>query len=407
MLGVQLTASLNNDVFELSWPEVWARRVARHYLDVPARPAQMANVVGVIGGIHAQVMASAELSVGLRVRGATSHSVREAIWPSRDLVRISSLRGTIHLLPAREAKTWLAALRARPDSGSGWTLESLGVRAEMMDRLVDSICNALQNGPLTRAQLDHALAQELGAWVHETRFPGFGGTMPVWRLAAGEAMVRGLICYGPGQSSNTTLALMPALTTEKPSLAGPAALAWVARRFLTAFGPATHRDFAAWLNTKASHAKEVFDSLGDEIEKVSVEGWKAWQLHGEQTIWSVLETVHLLPHFDTFIVACRPRERLVPWNLEHLFAKRMPSRLQSAARHHDVKSIPTLLVNGTVAGIWERKRSGARMALTIEPFGRLTTPQLDLLDQAANRVGEVFGSEVTWKFGRVDIRPHL
>lgn len=84
----------------------------------------------------------------------------------------------------------------------------------------------------------------------------------------------------------------------------------------------------------------------------------------------------------------------------------MPNRLQSAARHHDVKMIANLLVNGTVAGIWERKRSGTRVAITVEPFGRLTAPQVDLLGVAARRVGEVCESDMIWKFGRVDVRPH-
>ena len=43
------------------WPEVCARRLARHAPSVPAERVSPADIVAVIGGAHAQVLSAAEL----------------------------------------------------------------------------------------------------------------------------------------------------------------------------------------------------------------------------------------------------------------------------------------------------------------------------------------------------------
>jgi len=46
---------------ELSWADINAMRLARHHLDERAPKAKLADVVGDIGGVQAQVMSAAEL----------------------------------------------------------------------------------------------------------------------------------------------------------------------------------------------------------------------------------------------------------------------------------------------------------------------------------------------------------
>jgi hypothetical protein len=52
----------------LDWSALIARRLARHHLLEPEPHEHMVDVVSDICGVHAQVAASAELMVGLRVR---------------------------------------------------------------------------------------------------------------------------------------------------------------------------------------------------------------------------------------------------------------------------------------------------------------------------------------------------
>jgi hypothetical protein len=65
-------------------------------------------------GAHAQIMSAAELSVALRLPGATAAHVKDALWTQRTLVKTFGPRGTVHLLPAAELSLWLGALSALP-----------------------------------------------------------------------------------------------------------------------------------------------------------------------------------------------------------------------------------------------------------------------------------------------------
>ena len=64
------------------------------------------------GGIHAQVQASAELQLAVRIAGITQQDVRDALWDRRELAKAWTLRGTLHLHPAAQLPLWYAAVRA-------------------------------------------------------------------------------------------------------------------------------------------------------------------------------------------------------------------------------------------------------------------------------------------------------
>ena len=91
----------------LSWPEAIGRRLARHHLLNGGFASTLAEAASDICGAHAQVGASAELMLALRVAGVTRQAVRTALWETRMLVKTVGLRGTLHLLPAAEVPLWI------------------------------------------------------------------------------------------------------------------------------------------------------------------------------------------------------------------------------------------------------------------------------------------------------------
>ncbi len=95
-----------------TWDEVRARRLERSFLTTRAGPDRLLEVVHDLGGVHAQVQASAELQLAARLEGITQQDVREALWERRELVKAWTLRGTLHLHPSVELPLWYAAGRA-------------------------------------------------------------------------------------------------------------------------------------------------------------------------------------------------------------------------------------------------------------------------------------------------------
>ena len=72
---------------QLSWEQVWARRLERHALSAPLPGASPAGIAALLCGAHAQIMAAAELSIALRLPGATRTDVRNALWREHRLVK--------------------------------------------------------------------------------------------------------------------------------------------------------------------------------------------------------------------------------------------------------------------------------------------------------------------------------
>jgi len=103
----------------------------------------------------------------------------------------------------------------------------------------------------------------------------------------------------------------------------------------------------------------------------------------------------LLPYFDAYVVAGQPRDRLYPG----VAARALTPSGQAG-------NYPVLLVDGVVGGVWHQRRSGRKLALTVEPLRELTSAQLRQLDDEAGLVGVVMEATPTLAVGRVTVGAH-
>jgi hypothetical protein len=106
--------------------------------------------------------------------------------------------------------------------------------------------------------------------------------------------------------------------------------------------------------------------------------------------------VRLLPYFDAFVVASQPRERLYPGAA----AGRALSPTGQAGNY------PVVLVDGVVGGVWHQRRSGRRLAVTVEPLRDLTAGQRRQLDEEVELLGAVMEAEPALTIGTVTVGPH-
>ena len=191
-------------VRRLSWGEVWGRRLARHFLVEPAPRSRLVEVAGAVCGIHAQLMPSAEVSLGLRVAGMTRADLRTELWERRSLVKTYGLRGTVHLFPASELQLWLAALRANPQPRRSLPPE-MTLDPPRLAAVVEAIAGALDGQQLTRDELGEEVARRVGPWALEPGQQAFGETRwPKWMLGIGAAAHAGVFCYGPNRGTKVT-----------------------------------------------------------------------------------------------------------------------------------------------------------------------------------------------------------
>lgn len=387
----------------LTWKDVWSRRLARHFLLNRMPASGLAGVVGQVCGIHAQVMPAAELSMGLRVAGVTQHDLRAALWEERILVKTFGIRGTVHLFPSTELPLWMAALRAR-SAFDVKRYQAMGLDPEQTTAIVEAIRDALDGTRLTLRHLGDRIVEHLGPWAGETTAPAWGGAWPRWRMALGEAALAGYLCYGPPEGNEVTFVRADQWTGNWHSANPEEALTEVFRRYLRAYGPATVRDFAQWFNIPLPAARGLAGRIEHELEEVDVEGYHSYVLAADADSPHETEPAEvaeqlparLLPHFDCYVIGCHPRAQL----LHAGWSGRVPPRTTPS-------QLPVLLLDGTVAGIWQQQKNKGRIDILVEPFDRLDTRQQHELENEARRIGEVLGVDASLSIGQVSIGPHL
>ena len=382
----------------LTWDEVFARRLARQHLAEPAPRARLAEVVSVVGGVQAQVSTAAEWAIGARVADVTQRDVRAELWERRGLVKTYSLRGTLHLHPANEMPLWTAARRALPDWREGRWQAAYGLVPERADAVLTAMADALDGRCLTRAELADAVAQRAGSWARERM-------ASVWADLIGMGFEAGLLCFGPSQGSSVTFARLDQWIGRGEEVEPYAALATICRRYLAAYGPATHRDFAEWFGGRrlpTEAARALFERLRDEngaVEEVVVEGKRAWLPKGdaETPAPPVGRVSRLLPQYDCYILGSRfGRERIVPEAARtRLFAYKN-------GRYEGAAGRPVLLIDGVVAGMWERRARGKRIEIRVETFGTLTAERRERLEVEAARVGEFLEAPAVLTLGALE-----
>jgi hypothetical protein len=372
---------------------VCARRLDRHGLALPVPVAGLAEQVGVMCGAHAQVLAAAELSVALRVDGATRADVRSALWDARTLVKTFGPRGTIHLLPAAELATWMAALGSLPVRRPP---PPVGLTERQTDEVVDAVADALADAELTLDELTDAVVERTGPWAGEPVMEAFQGRWPRWRQVMHVAARRGALSFGPNRGRRVTYTSPHRWVPGFRLPDADAAVDAVVRRFLHAYGPATPRQLAQWLAAPPTLTVAWFERLGDELEPVDVEGSTAWVLAGDTRAPEPSSEVRLLPYFDAYGIGSHPRTMVFPG-----------AAADRALIGGQAGNLPLLVVGGVVAGVWHHKRSGRRLTVTVEPIGRLTAARRRAVDDQVARVGEVLEAEPTWSVGDVPVGGHL
>src|SRR5215475_15331557 len=380
----------------LTWSGVTARRMARHALAEPATDRGPADVAGVLCGAHAQMLSAAEFSIGRRIAGATRADVRRALSEDKTLVKTFGPRGTIHLLPTTDLPMWTGALSALPPAAPAHP-EGVRFTPAQADEVVAAIGDALAGAELTVDELTEAVAERAGPWAVERTMEAFQDRWPRWRQLTSTAAHRGMLCFGPDRGRKVTYTNPHRWLPGFRPADGGAALATLVTRYLYAYGPATPQHFAKWLGIPPRFAVELFGKLAGELECVELDGEPGWTVAGDAaTPPRPHRGIRLLPYFDVYAVAGQPRERLYPGAA----ATRALTPAGQAGNY------PVLLVDGVVGGVWHQRRSGRKLAITVEPLRELTALQRRQLGDEAELVGAVMEATATLTVGTVTAGAH-
>jgi uncharacterized protein YcaQ len=353
---------------------VAAFRLKRHHLAGETR-LPLASVCRDVGGIQAQVMSAAELSLWTRRRATRREDVQAALWQRRDLVKTTVMRRTLHLIPAADFQVYIQAMKSWSMGQTLNLLKRIGAGPKHVDTMIATVMEALADGPKTQQDL---LARA------KTRA---GRGMRRWLQFAWSAMrpaiLEGLVCYGPPKGPETTFVRVDQWLPKQKAVAEAPARIELATRFLAAFGPATHRDFSKWSGLSTSDTRQVFDRLAGLVEPVSVEGASAFILRRDREVLAdaaLGREPRLLPSFDTFLLAHAAKDHL----LDAQFYKRV-------YRNQGWLS-PVVVVGGRIVAVWLLEQRAKSFTVDVRPFTTLDKRVRDGIHEEAAALGQFLGA---------------
>jgi hypothetical protein len=265
------------------------------------------------------------------------------------------------------------------------------VNQEQVDELVAATREVLDRRQLSRDELAAGVSKLVGAWARKR-------LASTWGDLLAPAALTGALCFAPSEGIHVRFVRadqwIDGWRDEDPH----AALLQVLRRFARAYGPTTPRLFAGWFATTPAAAGELFTELGEELAPVDVDGKRMWMLADDagNPIPKTSGVVRLLPQYDCFVLGSRPREQLIRETA------RARIRSYRRGRYEGAVALPTLLVDGFVTGIWERRKRRNRIEVTVEAIEGLNRAQRNLLGAEAMRIGAFFGTESRVTLGTLE-----
>lgn len=374
----------------ISWDQAVQYRLSRQILLKPATLHKAADVVASVCGVQAQVLSAAELGIAARTREIDHNELHKEIWEKRSLVKTYGPRGTLHLLPAAELTMWMAAMRAREARQGEDQHVGAGFSSAQAHAVAEAIGEALDGRSLTREQLAKDVAKRVGSWAEE-------GMRSAWGVLLAPAAYSGLLCFGPSEGAKVTFVRADQWIKNWKSLDENDALRQMARKYLSAYGPARSQDFARWFWLDKVSAAKIFQEISGDLVEVEFERHQSWVIKSslKEVPAGSHQTIFLLPQYDSYTIGCVPRERLI-------LAQGRPRILSHGrGRFESATGLPVLLVNGQVSGIWSRKATGKKVAIKVESFIKLSAAQKDKVEKQAARFAEFFNLALSFNFGKL------
>jgi Winged helix DNA-binding domain len=236
---------------------------------------------------------------------------------------------------------------------------------------------------MTREQFAAAIAGETGVSELRSLVLTKGWGTPLKSLAW-----RGELCFGPNQGRNVTF-VRPSKWIDRWKPVEPyAALQEIARRYLRVYGPARPKDFALWWGLRILPARELFESIADELEAVDLEGWRALALRTTLEPMQRLEisdSATLVPLFDAYVFGLGRGHELEPL---------LPKRYQRLVYRPQGWISAAVLVNGSIKGVWQYKIQRLQTVVNVHMFSSPKAWVREGIAAEAERLGAFLNTKV-------------
>lgn len=313
----------------------------------PARFTTPLEVVTAFGAMQAQDYGQALWAIGSRIPGSTRQDIEDAV-NRFEIIRTWSMRGTIHFVPAVDAKWMVDLLTPRITAKLKSRRAELNVTEENLDYCGEILKKELKGKTLLSRPRIFTIFEEAGEPTGNQR-----GYHILLELAQ-----HGLIFIGPNESKQPTFGLLDEFVTSH-TLSHDESLQTIATRFFTSHEPASLKDFAYWSGLTLTDARKAILLANSQLKAIEIEGATYFVGAAFHTpIVPVKNSAHLMAGFDEYFLPYRNRHTII--DVDH--ANHVTPGGNGVFK-------PTVVVNGTVCGVWARqvKTKTAKVSVHLFP----------------------------------------
>jgi hypothetical protein len=327
-------------------------------LERTALPA--ADAIERLVGMQAQVPMDPYIGLWTRLKSFDPVELSDLLT-SRNAVRASLMRATIHLVTARDMRT-LRPLMEPVIQRMFWTGSPFGraIKGVDTEALVAMVRVLIEERPRTRAELRPLLAER---WPdHDSdALSAIGYLLPVVQVPP-----RGV--WGQsGQATWTTAeSWLDRPLDPEPSIDD------LVMRYLAGYGPAAVMDIQAWCGL--TKLKEVVERLRPGLREYRDESGRELFDVPDAPLpdADVPAPVRFLPEYDNSLLGYKDRTRMIGTEAR----RRLDSDI--------LGNFSTFLVDGFVAGRWKLAHERGAARITIEPVMRLSaSDRAGLIDEGS------------------------
>ncbi|MEV8593060.1 winged helix DNA-binding domain-containing protein [Streptomyces sp. NPDC052012] len=328
----------------------------RHPLSVP-------EAVRRVVALQAQHAPSPYLALWNRVTDLDPTAVDD-VFARRTVVKATLLRLTLHAVHHADYQVFREAMQPTLyASRLGYRFAATGLTPEHAEKLVPPLLDFAAR-PRTAAELRAWLAEQVGAECAEGAWWGLRAYAPLWHLPTG----------GPwsfGQRASFAAARTGPVPTGKEY--APHALRTLVLRYLEGFGPASVADVAQFAMVQRTPVRKALLALDGAVERLDgPDGTTLYDVPGApRPPADTPAPPRLMAMWDSTLLAYADRSRVIPSGLRRLVIR----------SNGDV--LPTLLVDGRVAGVWRPETGG----IEVTAFHDLPPATWDAVAEEAHTLG--------------------
>jgi len=305
-----------------------------------------------LAALQAQWAPSPYIALWSRLKAFERESLWSAIEKKHTIIRARLMRGTLHLVSARDFYAY--AVATQDLQRGAWNRLQIGSGVDPTK--VAKLAVAFAREPRTKEDVVLHLTERLGS---------FGGPYKwlIWRFVSAHADLVSAPPAGHWAHGGTNVPYVAARhwidggarpTEEK-------AVELLIRRYLTAFGPATLADIARFAGQVPARIRPVLERLTPSLRRFSDEPGRAFfdLPRAPRPNAETNAPVRFLPRYDELLIGYQYRDRVIA-------AKHRPAIYSKNAIVEAV-----FLIDGFVAGKWALATTKVDAVVSIQPFSRL------------------------------------